>query len=260
MLNPNSSRLWHGIYIEGQQIGLRVMPSTRGTLSVDVIARPALTGFHDDCRLGQEEQLEFVPSEITVHDTRLECLAADRFAPFLRTGFMLDLEPGMAAQLRAWLPRLILAAATSKTLADLFSESLATPIFHMHAAIVDVVTRIVLADWDAEHSISFERERGTWRNEQQFMSQFNDPRVIQELQGLVELRAQQPAGPTDLPPVPTYAVGERPPYSRYAIGSHLVPAPTWRIGERPPYARWAIGQEPPMRNPGPYQPAEGQHE
>jgi hypothetical protein len=186
MLYPSVRREWNGIYIEGQQIGLVVQPHAEGTITVDVIALSAITGFDRPSRLLGEDRLELAPHEVAVHDTRLECFAADKLVPSLRQGFALDLEPGMAQQLRAWLPRLIAVASASKAVADKFNAQVPPPIYHMLSAITSVVARIVLASWEAEESVAFERRHGVWGKEDVFMNQFDNESVKQELIALAE--------------------------------------------------------------------------
>lgn len=192
MLFPTACRQWDGVYITGQHIALELYPNAEGTIRVSVIGLPAITGFDGPCRLSSCEPLpQFAPTEIQVHDTRLECFAVDAFAPSLRTGFRLELEPGMAPLLRAWLTKLATVAAASKVIADKFNAQLQAPIYHMLNAITSVVARIVLADWEAEHSVAYEREHSIWSKEQEFMSQFDAEGVKQILCALVAAGAPQ---------------------------------------------------------------------
>lgn len=191
MLFPTASRDWNGVYLAGQRIGLRLHPHAEGTISVTVIGLPAITGFRSPCRLSGDELPQFAPAEIQVHDTRLECFAAAAYAPVLRTGFMLELEPGMAPLLRTWLAKLAAVAAPSREIADKFSTQLPPPIHHMLGAITSVVARIVLDGWEAEHSVAYEREHGTWSREREFMAQFDAKAVAQDLRALATARAPQ---------------------------------------------------------------------
>lgn len=206
MLYPSVSRVWNGIHIEGQQICLQVNPQAEGTLTVDVVALPVLTGFDRPCRISGEERLEFAGANVVVHDTRLECFAADRFVPFMRRGFAIDIEPGMAQALRAWLPKIILVASTSKTIADRFIQLHQPPIHHMLDAITSVAARIALGtlhapatgsrlnltSWSVDESLRFEREYGVWRSCPEFMSLFDDNNVRQALVALAQSEASQP--------------------------------------------------------------------
>lgn len=186
MLAPTVCREWNGIYIEGQQIGLRVHPRAEGTIQVDVIALVEITGFARGCRVSGDEHLEFAPGDITVHDTRLECFSADSLVPFLRKGFTLDLEPGMAQVLRDWLPKIFRVAAAAKAVADIFSEQLPPPIYHMLDAITAVVKRVVTAGFTVDHSVAYERSHGVWRENHAFMRLFDNERVRLELDALVQ--------------------------------------------------------------------------
>lgn len=184
MLFPTASRDWTGIYLAGDRIGLRLHPHAEGTISVTVIGLTALTEFDRPCKLSGDELPQFAPPDIRVYDTHLECFAADPYAPALRTGFKLELEPGMAPLLRGWLAKLEAVAVASKSIADKFDARLPPPIYHMHCAITSVVARIVLDGWDAEHSVSYERDRGTWSSEHKFMAQFDADDVTQDLRAL----------------------------------------------------------------------------
>jgi hypothetical protein len=198
MLFPTASRDWTGVYVAGERVALRLHPHADGTISVTVIALPAITGFDRPCRLSScEEMPQFAPAGIQVHDTRLECFAADTHAPVLRTGFTLELEPGMAPQLRTWLAKLEAVAAASKAVADKFDAQLPPPVYHMRSAITEVVARIVLDGWEAQHSVTYEREHGTWSRELEFMAQFDAESVAQDLRALaITARAPQATGNT----------------------------------------------------------------
>jgi hypothetical protein len=195
MLFPTASRDLDGVHLAGQRIALRLHPHPDGTISVTVIGLPALTGFDGPCRLSGEDRPYFAPDGIEVHDTRLECFAADPYAPILRTGFTLELEPGMAPLLRAWLPRLTTVATASKAIADQFSAQLPEPIYHMLHSITSVVARIILAGWDVDHSVAYEREHGIWAKEHEFMAQFDAEAVAQELRALAVTAEAHPVDP-----------------------------------------------------------------
>jgi hypothetical protein len=184
MLFPTVSRDWNGVYLTGQRIALMLHPHAAGTISVAVIGLTAITDFDRPCRLSGDELPQFAPTGIQVHDTRLECFAADPYAPILRTGFTLELEPGMAPLLRAWLAKLTAVAAASNAIADKFSEQLPHPIYHMLDAITSVVARIVLDGWEVEHSVAYERDHGIWRMQHEFMAQFDAEAVTQDLRAL----------------------------------------------------------------------------
>ncbi len=186
MLFPTTSRYCNGIYIAGQQIALELHPSADGTISMVVLGLSPITGFDRACTLLNEATPSFAPSEIKVDDTRFECFAADRFAPVLRTGFALDLEPGMAQHLRAWMPKLAKVAVASKTVADEFNKQLPPPIYHMFGTITSVVSRIVLDGWEPDHSVAYEREHGVWAREEDFMLQFDATGISQYLNTLVD--------------------------------------------------------------------------
>lgn len=192
MLFPFAICEWNGVRIVGQLVSLRLHPNAEGKISVDVIGMPAVTGFDVAFRLSSCENLPgFAPAEIQVHDTRLECLAADAHAPVLRTGFTLELEPGMAPLLRTWLAKLEAVAAASRAIADKFDAQLPPPIYHMVDAITSVVARIVLEGWDVEHSVAYEREHGVWSSDLHFMAQFDTEDVAQDLRALAMARAPQ---------------------------------------------------------------------
>lgn len=197
MLFPTASRDLNGVYLAGQRIGLRLHPHAEGTISVTVVGLPTITGFDHPCRLSNDETPYFAPTGIQVHDTILECFAADPYAPVLRTGFTLELEPGMAPLLRVWHAKLTTVATASKAIADKFSAQLPPPIHHMLDAITSVVARIVLDGWTVEHSVVYEREHGIWAQEHEFMAQFDAEGVRRDLHTLtVTADAPQPAGIT----------------------------------------------------------------
>lgn len=201
MLYPKVNRHWDGIYIEGQCVGLQLHPTAVGTISVTVIGMGEITGFDRPCRLSSEELHQFAPAEIELSDTRLECFAANTYAPVLRTGFTFELEPGMAPQVRAWLPRLTVVATVSQAIATKFSVQLSQPIHHMLSAITSVVARIVLDGWEVEHSVAFEREHGTWSKAREFMAQFDTEGVAQDLRALTRTDvAHQANGLLDINP------------------------------------------------------------
>ena len=181
MLFPTLRRDWDGIYLAGDRIGLRLHPNAEGTISVTVIGLKALTEFDRPCRLSGDDLPDFAESEIQVHDAQLECFVAAADAPLLRIGFKLELEPGMAPLLRAWLPKLAAVAAASKAIAETFHAQLPHPIYHMLSAITSVVARIALDGWKVEHSIAYERGHGTWSSEHEFMAQFDAEAVRQVL-------------------------------------------------------------------------------
>jgi hypothetical protein len=195
MLFPTVSRAWNGIYIEGERIGLQLQPYADGRIGVSVTGLPSITGFDRPCRLSGDDSVPyFAPAEIAVHDTRLECFAADQYAPVLRAGFTLELEPGMAQLLRAWMGKLTAVASASKALADTFSAQLPPPVHHMLESVTAVVARIVLAGWNVDHSVAYEREHGTWGGEHGFMAQFDEEGVRQALRALA--RADDPGHTT----------------------------------------------------------------
>lgn len=184
MLFPTLRRDWDGIYLAGEGIGLRLLPNAEGTISVTVIGLTALTAFDRPCRLSSDDLPYFAETDILVHDTHLECFAADAYAPALRIGFKLELEPGMAPLLRAWLPKLAAVATASKAIADKFNTQLPHPIYHMLSAITSVVARVVLDGCDAEHSVAYERGHGTWSSAHEFMAQFDAEDVRHDLSAL----------------------------------------------------------------------------
>jgi hypothetical protein len=177
MLNPNVQRRWSGIYVEGQEIGIELLSRADGTLAVDVIALPAITGFKEASRLSAERRVDCMPHEVVVSDARLDCFAADHIVPYYRSGFTLALEPGMAQELRKWLPKLTATASVSKAVATQFQKQLSEPIFHLLEAIAYVVARIILDRWTVEDSIAFERKEGRWKGETAFMNQFDSEAV-----------------------------------------------------------------------------------
>lgn len=190
MLFPTVIPEFDGVYIGGQLVGLRLHPDASGRILVSVIGLPEATGFDRNCSLSSCKDLPgFAPSEIHVHDTRLDCFAADPYVPTVRTGFTLELEPGMAPLLRIWLAKLVAVAQAAKAVADKFSTKLPPPIYHMLNAITSVVRRIVLDGWGVEHSVAYEREHGTWRRTEPFMAAFDAEDVMQALRALAASRA-----------------------------------------------------------------------
>ena len=184
MLFPTLRRDWDGIYLAGESIGLRLLPNAEGTISVTVIGLTALTEFDRPCRLSSDDLPNFAETDIQVHDTHLECFRAADYAPALRIGFKLELEPGMAPLLRAWLPKLAAVAAASMAIAETFHAQLPRPIYHMLSAITSVVARVALDGWTAEHSIAYERGHGTWSSAHEFMAQFEAEDVRQVLEAV----------------------------------------------------------------------------
>jgi hypothetical protein len=195
MLFPTASREWDGVCIAGQLVSLCLQPDAEGKISVTVIGLPAITGFNHPCRLSSCEAVpRFDPAEIQVHDTHLECFAADACAPVLRTGLTLELEPGMAPLLRTWLAKLAAVATASKAIADKFNAQMPPPIYHMLGAVTSVVARIVLNAWEVEHSVRYEKEHGIWSGEREFMAQFDAEGVMQDLRALDRSIQSAPAG------------------------------------------------------------------
>lgn len=185
MLFPTVVPEWDGVYIAGQLIGLRLQPDASGRIGISVLGLPASTGFDRPCRLSSCEELPvFAPAEIQLYDTRLDCFAADPYAPSVRTGFTLELEPGMAQLLRVWLPKLEAIAAASKAISEKFSAQLPPPIDHMLNAITSVVRRILLDGWDVNHSVAYEREHGIWREQSEFMALFDAEDIVKDLRAL----------------------------------------------------------------------------
>lgn len=181
MLNPSITRRWNGIYVLGQEFGVELHPRADGTLSAQIIAAPEITGIDRACCLF-EGAVECIP---VVHDTRLDCFAADQLLPFCRRGFSIVLEPGMAPALHKYLPALIKIAATSHACAGAIHQHLVDrrePIYHMIETATNIVARIVLNRWATDHSIRFERENGTWRAEADFMNSFDNQIVRAHLQ------------------------------------------------------------------------------
>lgn len=161
MLSPSVTRLWNGVRIAGQQFEIDIDPYASGRLGVNVVALPEMTGFDRPCRLGDTEarRIDFLPSEIIVSDTELSCLSADRYAPVLRQGFVLTLEPGMAQLLRAHLPALGVVATVSQQVADLVAVQIAPPIDHLLDCIPAIAARIVLDRYTLDDAITAERRR-----------------------------------------------------------------------------------------------------
>jgi hypothetical protein len=189
MLFPTVATDWNGVYIAGQLVGLRLHPNASGTIRVSVLGLPAATGFDRPCSLSScEETRGFTSDEIQVHDTHLDCFAADPYVPCVRTGFTLKLEPGMAPVLRVWLTKLEKVSAASKSISEKFSAQLPPPIYHMFDAITSVVRRILLDGWDVGHSIAYEREHGTWGRQEEFMALFDSEDIKKDLHALAAER------------------------------------------------------------------------
>lgn len=184
MLFPTVRRDWTGIYLAGERIGLRLHPHAEGTITVAIIGLTALTEFDRPCRLSSDDQPYFSETDIQVFDTSLECFAVDAYAPALRTGLKLELEPGMAPLLRAWLPKLAAVAIASKAIAAKFHAQLPHPIYHMLSTITSVVARVALDGWEAQHSVAYERSHGTWASAHEFMAMFDAEAVRQVLDAL----------------------------------------------------------------------------
>lgn len=70
--------------------------------------------------LTSETPTEFAADEITVSDTRLECLAASRWSTttFFRAGFAVALEPGMSDATHAVLVQLLPLAKASRQVSE----------------------------------------------------------------------------------------------------------------------------------------------
>ena len=183
MLFPNVSRAWDGVEIRGQQISILVAPSAEGKLGVRISAEGSLTGFDRACWLTNEGTPYFDPADIAVHDTRLECLAADRLVPFYRSGFIVDIEPGMAKELRAWLPRLAEVTKRAEQATALFARQMGKPIWHLSSEISDVISRIVLDGRTVAESVAFAQIHTVSKEDAEFMAQFDSEAVQAVLHG-----------------------------------------------------------------------------
>lgn len=166
MLKPTAQRFWEGIRVDGEQISIELLPNSSDcSLRVSVIASPSLTGYDRSVRISESDarSLSFRRSEVEVSDTRLTCLASDETVPFLRSGFDLVLEPGMAPLIRAWLPRLFDVAALSSGIvknahAQLISLDPPVHAQHLYGIFAVVAAGVVLDARDPETAIAAERD------------------------------------------------------------------------------------------------------
>ena len=107
-----------GFELASERLGVVLAARATGTLAVSVVDYPALTGLEvETALLDAGVSREFAPGDIVVEGHRLVCLAREPLAPQLAQGFVLQLEPGMADVLLAWLPRLERVAATAADVA-----------------------------------------------------------------------------------------------------------------------------------------------
>jgi hypothetical protein len=144
MLDPTVSRVHSGIHIEGHELSIALYPTGNGRLAVAVTAAPSITGYDDDCRIGNSENgYDFLLSEIVVSDTRLDCFVSNRNAPFFHEGFWLTLEPGMAILLRQWLPRLWRVVGTAEALNLFLAKKLGRDVSYLGLG-ANVVARVML--------------------------------------------------------------------------------------------------------------------
>lgn len=121
-----------GIEVEGQGITIEIQPcadeNSNGPLvSVNVIAKPALTGFDRGCRLSHELHDDFTLDDISVDDALLTCLAPSPSAPAYRQGFSVALESGMAALVRQALPRIARVSALASAAVRAVGERMPPP-------------------------------------------------------------------------------------------------------------------------------------
>ena len=164
MLQPIVHRVWQGIQIVGEQVGLELLPREDGRVSVTVHAQPALTGWDRVTRVTSEDlPNRYTAGEIAVHDTELVCMAADEQMPFFRQGFSMSLEPGMAPLLRAWLPRLFDTAALASDIVihvDPMLRAQEPPFIaqHLYGLFTCVVAAVVIDGLDPVEAIASERK------------------------------------------------------------------------------------------------------
>jgi hypothetical protein len=170
MLTPAVRRFWEGIEIEGEQICLQLFPTQDAKIRVRIIALPILSGFDRRCDVTSSEEtktIEFLLNEIVVTDTALSCMAADETIPFMRRGFDIVLEPGMAQLLRTWLPKLFLVATAAKTISGLADTALRAqepPVYayHLFSMYTNALANIILDKRSVEDAIARERLEPRW--------------------------------------------------------------------------------------------------
>lgn len=111
------SRVGSGFSVFSERLEVLLRPNEDGLIGVRVLAMPALTGFDQACRVQSEgAPVEFGMDEISIAGDTLMCLRKIPEAPAFREGFVLDLDPGMAALIREALPKLGQVAELAKEL------------------------------------------------------------------------------------------------------------------------------------------------
>jgi len=107
-----------GFELSNDRLGVVLVPLATGTVRASVTGYPSLTGLDEPCALlDAPVSHEFAPGDLALEGERLIALAPEPLAPVLRQGFVLELEPGMAPVLAAWLPRLEEVACRSAEVA-----------------------------------------------------------------------------------------------------------------------------------------------
>ncbi|WP_155640788.1 hypothetical protein [Burkholderia pseudomultivorans] len=146
-------RLQAGVSLEGPHYVIRLAPVSSAnslgspTVSVRVLARPALTGGDWDVRLeAYDVRHDFRLADIVVDAREMRCLrVTHERAPLFREGFVLELEDGMAEHLAIYLPRIDLISLVAASVGEAVKPMLGrAPAPHEEAAIIDVVASTVL--------------------------------------------------------------------------------------------------------------------
>lgn len=116
----SAHRSFSGIEVDGTDFSVLITAQCDGLMGVRVIAHLADTGLRDRGYILSSEEiraLSFGLGHIKIGPASLECFAPSPLTPLYSTGFKMVIEPGMADELRAWLPRLAKAATYAAAMA-----------------------------------------------------------------------------------------------------------------------------------------------
>jgi len=172
-------RHFSGVFVDGHQIAVALVPNAYGNVTVRVLGYPSLTGFPDRTWLGNSEaSSEFAAGGIKVDGLTLECFSTPDYAPIYREGFKVLLEPGMGEKISLALPKLERIAVVSAAIERRFNVLMGdTPYAHATDFICEVVASIVLDGHSVQAALAKAKLNHWAGKDDKLMSVFNDEQV-----------------------------------------------------------------------------------
>ncbi len=182
-------RHFSGVRLESANFDVSLVPHGHGLIGVRVAGQPAMTGFKDPVWLHDSEaRTDFEAGDIQVVGQQLQCMRRDARWPMFREGFLLDLEPDMAAAIREALPRLARVAEVSHAIEQRMDALMGERGYlHLVSFIPEVVAHLV---FDAATPAEALQRVAYWHHaskEAGWMACFEDLQIRLLLEGAAEI-------------------------------------------------------------------------